>query len=241
MRYETRGDAGWLTFDRPDSANALTPETLDEAVELLGRASDERIAVLAGEGEHFCAGGDLEAIASIDGIDEARDFADGVVGLLRAVETAPVPVISAVDGDAFGAGFELVVACDLAVASEDARFGTPETRMGVQPPLTVERVAETAGRKRVAEMAFTCEPIDAETAVDWHLTNLALPADDVDDEVMDTVSSIARSDAEATRVTKERITARDDYDEISERMAERLTAPETRRRFRTAAEGINDG
>jgi enoyl-CoA hydratase/carnithine racemase len=241
MRYERRGDAGWLILDRPGSANALTPDTLDEAVELLGRAEEERVAVIASEGEQFCAGGDLEAIASIEGIDEARGFADGVVGLLRAVETAAVPVIAAVDGDAFGAGFELVVACDIAVAAEGARFGTPETRMGVQPPITVERVAEVAGRKRVAEMALTCEPIDAETAEDWGVVNRAVPAEGIEDEVEGFVSSIARTDRDAARLTKERITARDDYDAIRERMAERLAAPETRRRFRTAAEGIREG
>ncbi|MFP4174663.1 MAG: enoyl-CoA hydratase/isomerase family protein [Halobacteriales archaeon] len=241
MRYETRGDAGWLVFDRPESANALNQETLNEAVELLERAEDERVAVFAGEGEQFCAGGDLEAIASIGGLDEAREFADGVVELLRAVETASVPVIAAVNGDAFGAGFELVTACDLGFAVEGARFGMPETRMGVQPPLTVERVAETAGRKRVSQLALTCEPIDATTAENWGIINRAVPADELEEEVADTVSSVARSDRDAARLTKERITARSDYDGIKERMAQRLSAPETRRRFRAAADEVGDG
>ena len=237
MRYEKRDEAAWLTFDRPDSANALTPGTLEEAVELLERASDERAAVFAAEGEHFCAGGDLETIAAIDDIEEARGFADRLVEFLRAVETASVPVVAAVDGDAFGAGFELVTACDLAVAAEGARFGVPETRMGLQPPLTVERVSDAVGSKRVAELALTCEPIDASTAADWGIVNRAVNADKLEDVVADTVSSIAETDPEAARLTKERIRGdHDDYEEIKQRMAERLAAPETRRRFRAAAE-----
>jgi len=237
MKYETREEAAWLTFDRPENANALTPETLEEAVELLGRAEDERVAVFAAEGEHFCAGGDLEAIASIDGIEEARGFADRLVDLLRAVETASVPVVAAINGDAFGAGFELVVACDLAVASREARFGVPETRMGVQPPLTVERVESVAGSKRVSELALVGEPLDAPTAADWGLINRAVAADEVEEAVEGYVSSVSRSDPDATRVTKERIVGdRHDYEGIKERMAERLAAPETRRRFRAAAD-----
>ena len=240
MRYETRDETAWLIFDRPESANSLTRETIDEATELLGRATEERAAVFAADGDHFCAGGDLETIASIDGLDEAREFADGLVELLRAVETASVPVIAAVNGDAYGAGFELVTACDIAVAAEGARFGVPETRMGIQPPLTVERVADVAGRKRVAELALTCEPIDASTAADWGVVNRAVPADELEDDIADVASSIAQTEPEAARLTKERITARNDYDGIKERMAERLAAPETRRRFRAAAER-NDG
>lgn len=237
MKYETRDEAAWLTFDRPENANALTPEVLDETAESVERAEDERVAVFAAEGDHFCAGGDLDVIAAIDNIDEARDFAHRLVDLLRAVETADVPVVAAVNGDAFGAGFELVVACDLAVAAEGARFGVPETRMGVQPPLTVERVAAVAGRKRVSELALTCEPIDAATAADWGVINRAVPADEVEEAADEYVTAIARSDPEATRVTKERIVGDwRDYEEIKERMAERLAAPETRRRFRAAAD-----
>lgn len=237
MKYETRDEAAWLTFDRPENANSLTPDTLDEAVELVERAEEERAAVFAAEGEHFCAGGDLETIAEIDGIDEARGFANRLVDLLRAVETADVPVVAAINGDAFGAGFELVVACDLAVAAHDARFGVPETRMGVQPPLTVERVESVAGRKRISELAFTCEPIDASTAADWGVINRAVPADEVEESVEGYVDSVRQTDRSATRVTKERIVGdRRDYEEIKEVMAERLAASETRQRFRAAAD-----
>lgn len=241
MRYERRGDAAWLTFDRPENANALNPETLDEGIELLERASDERVAVFAAGGDHFCAGGDLEAIAAIEGIEEARGFADRLVEFLRAVETSPVPVVAAVNGDAFGAGFELVTACDLAVAAEGARFGVPETRMGLQPPLTVERVTDVVGHKRVAELALTCEPIEASKAADWGVVNRAVPPEELEGVVANTASSIAKTEPEAARLTKERINGdRGDYEEIKRRMAERLAAPETRRRFRSAAEG-HDG
>lgn len=237
MRYEKREDAAWLTLDRPGSANALTRRSAEEAARLVGRAAEEdSVAVLTGAGEKFCAGGDLGAIADIDDTESARDFASAIVELLREIETADVPVIAAVNGDAYGAGLELVVACDLAVAAEGARFGTPAARMGVQPPLLVERAAEVAGRKRVSEIALTGEAVDAPTAAEWGLVNTAVPDDELEDAASEVAASVAETDADAAHVTKERISGgHDDYEEIEGRMAERLAAPETRRRFREAA------
>jgi len=236
MRYEVRGDAAWLTFDRPGSANAVTRDVLEEANELLERAAGERAAVLTGAGEHFCAGADLNEVASMEDREEAHGFADALVDLLRGIETAPIPVVAAVNGDAFGAGLEFVVAADLAVAVEGARLGTPAARMGVSPPLTAERVAETAGRKRVAELALTAEPVDSETAADWGVVNRAVEPDELEGEVRGMASSVAATEPEAVRVTKRRISGNDDYDEIEERMTDRLASRTTAERFRDAAD-----
>jgi len=238
MKYETRDGAAWLTLDSPETANALTYESIDDLREGLGRGEDENAVVLTGEGEHFCSGAHLDTLASVETEEEAREYADALVGLLSDIETLDVPVIAAINGEAYGAGFEMVVACDLAVSVRDAQFAMPETQMGVAAPLTIERVAETAGRKRVMELALTCEPIDAPKAENWGIVNRAVTSESLDDTVENYVSCIRMSDDEATRITKGRsVSGSATYDEIRDRMTERLTDPETRKRFREAAEG----
>jgi len=238
MKYETRDGAAWLTLDSPETANALTYDSIADVREGLRRGEDENAVVLTGEGGHFCSGAHLDTLASIEDEEKAREYADTLVGLLSEIETLDVPVIGAVNGDAYGAGFEIVVACDLAVSVRDAQFAMPETQMGVAAPLTIERVAETAGRKRVMELALTCEPIDAAKAENWGIVNRAVTSESLGDTVENYVSCIRTSEDEATRITKERsVSGTATYDEIRDRMTERLTDPETRERFREAAEG----
>ena len=233
MKYEVRGESVRLTFDRPEKANALAPKTLEEMETLLGRAEDDnvRAVVLTGEGEKFCAGADIDAVADADE-NEARGFAESLAGVLRKLETLYVPVISAVNGDAYGAGFETVVASDLAVAVKDARLCLPATKLGLTPPLTPERVGAVGGKKRASEIALTGEPIDAETAESWGVVNRAVTHDELEETVEGFISSIVEADREATRVTKERITSEDSEESVAERFA----SDEARGRFSDAAD-----
>lgn len=237
MKYELRGDAAWLTIDRPEKANALAPETLEEGTALLERAAEERVAVLTGAGETFCAGADLDAVAGFEGTEEARAFSESLTELLIKIETLDVPVVAAVNGDAYGAGFELVVASDLAVAAEGASLCMPATKLGLKPPLMPERVADIGGRKRASELALTGDPIGAEKAEEWGVINRAVPRQELEDTVAGFVSSVAEADREATRITKDRIASgRAGYDEIREATAERFASEEASERFRDAAE-----
>jgi enoyl-CoA hydratase/carnithine racemase len=233
MKYEVRGESARLTFDRPEKANALAPETLEEMDTLLGRTegSDARAVVLTGEGEKFCAGADIDALGDA-GEEEAHGFGESLAVVLRKIETLDVPVISAVNGDAYGAGFETVVASDLAVAVEDARLCLPATKLGLTPPLTPERVGAVGGKKRASEIALTGEPIDAETAGSWGVVNRAVAHEKLEETVEGFVSSIAEADREATRVTKERITSEDSEESVAERFA----SDEARGRFSDAAD-----
>jgi len=240
MRYETRDGAVWLTLESPETANAITLDGMRDLADGLDEAEsdDAPAVVLTGEGEQFCSGADLDTLASIEDEEDAREFADALVGALRRIEEVGIPVIAAINGDAYGAGFEFVVACDLAVAIRDARFAMPETQLGVSAPLTGERVAATAGRKRVSELALTCEPIDADTAEAWGVLNRAVTQGALESTVERYVSCIRTSHRGAARATKERINSEPaTYDEIRERTAEHFADPETQERFREAAEG----
>ncbi len=241
MKYEARGDAGWITFDRPEAANSLPVEEMERFVELLSRGEDERAVVIEGEDGVFSAGGDLGELVEIDGHDDAERFASALVDVMHAVETVDVPVVAAVEGACYGAGFELLVACDLAVADSDAEFGLPETEIGVFAPHTVERVASLAGRKRTTELAMLGGPIDAETAYEWGVVNRVVEDGEVEAAAEELVEEISSLDRRALRTTKRRIRgciAEEGEREVTERsMAYHLTTEETKNRLRDALDG----
>lgn len=203
IRYELRGDAAWITLDRPEKLNALHVEGWHDLREALDRAAVEaRVAVLAGAGDAFCAGDDIAAIADLETTDDVEALADGIYGGLFGVEAVEVPVVAAVDGVAYGGGFELTVAADLAVATEDATFAVPETRIGAYPPYVVARIAAIGGRKRLMELALTGDPIDAGTALEWGLLNRVVPESDLEVAVGEYVAAIAESPRGAVGLAK---------------------------------------
>jgi enoyl-CoA hydratase/carnithine racemase len=126
--------------------------------------------VLAGAGSAFCAGHDLGEMVGQD-LEDYRDVFATCTRMMNAIHELPQPVIARVHGMATAAGCQLVAACDLAVASSDAKFATPGVRIGLFCSTPMVEVSRSIGRKRALEMLLTGVPIDAETAADWGLVN----------------------------------------------------------------------
>ncbi|WP_129114180.1 enoyl-CoA hydratase/isomerase family protein [Halegenticoccus tardaugens] len=203
LSYDRRGDAAWITIDRPEKRNAIHVEGWRELARLLERAEAEaRAAVLTGVGDAFCAGDDIEVIDGAETAAEVEELGDCLHEALFGVEKLDVPVIAAVNGLAYGGGMELVVGCDLAVAVEGATFALPETRIGAYPPYAVERVAAVGGRKRLMELSLTGEPIDADRALDWGLVNRVVPEWELEPTVETFVERIAESPAASIATAK---------------------------------------
>ncbi|WP_101295074.1 enoyl-CoA hydratase/isomerase family protein [Halegenticoccus soli] len=203
LSYDRRGDAAWITIDRPEKRNAVHVEGWRELARLLERAESEaRAAVVTGVDDAFCAGDDIAVIDDAETADEVEELADCLHGALFGVEALDVPVIAAVNGLAYGGGLELVLGCDLAVAVEGATFALPETRIGAYPPYAVERIAAVGGRKRLMELALAGEPIGAERALDWGLVNRVVPESELEPTVEAFVRRIAESPAASVAATK---------------------------------------
>jgi enoyl-CoA hydratase len=149
-----------LTLDRPERRNALDADgciELDAAIHH-AVAQGARVMVVTGAGGHFCAGADL------GGVHDER-FASALRQLLDTVIEVPVPVLAAVEGAALGAGTQLAVACDLRVATPDARFGIPAAKLGLMVDhWTVQRLALLAGHGPARSMLLAAEEIDGESA-----------------------------------------------------------------------------
>jgi enoyl-CoA hydratase/carnithine racemase len=210
IRAETRGDAHWITIDRPEKRNALHLDGWDRLREELTRAeSASRVAVLTGVDGVFCAGDDIAVIDDAESAGEVEALADALYETFWGIERLSVPVVAAVNGLAYGGGFELVCASDLAVAVDDATFALPETTIGAYPPYAVERVAELCGRKRLMELVLTGEPVDAGTAHEWGLLNRVVAADDLEPTVETYVERVGRSPKRATATAKRLASAAD--------------------------------
>jgi enoyl-CoA hydratase/carnithine racemase len=177
ISIEREGAAAFVTMRRPERRNALSLAMMRELTDALRALSGDRTVraiILAGEGAAFSAGHDLRELR---GRDEAAytDIFDQCVALMAAIEAAPQPVIAEVGALATAAGCQLVAACDLAVASTQARFATPGVRIGLFCSTPMVPLSRDIGRKRAMRMLLTGEPIDAPTALDWGLINAVVP------------------------------------------------------------------
>jgi enoyl-CoA hydratase/carnithine racemase len=193
----TDASAARLTLNRPDKRNALSLELMQELIAALRAASanpETRTIVIDSAGPAFSAGHDLSEMI---GREEA--FLDELFAtctqLMETIHELPQPVIAKVHGIATAAGCQLVAACDLAVATDTARFATPGVKIGLFCSTPMVPVSRAVGRKRAMQMLLTGEPIDAATALDWGLVNQVVPADQLDEAVDRLTEAIARSSA----------------------------------------------
>lgn len=183
VKYETRGAIAVITVNRPDKLNALNAETVSELHEAARRAAADdaiRAVILTGAGEKsFVAGADIAELAKMSplgGIAVSRQGQDA----FRFLETMRKPVIAAVNGFALGGGLELALACHFRIASENAKFGLPETKLGIIPGYggTI-RLPRVVGRGRALELMLTGEMIDAQEAFRIGLVNHLHPQADL--------------------------------------------------------------
>ena len=168
---EISGGVATLTVNRPEVRNALGKETVEEihaALRELAARDDVRVLILTGAGDKaFVSGADIREREALEAINQE---------LFTAVENFPWPVIAAVNGFALGGGFELALACDLRVAAEEAKFGFPETGLGIMPAAGgTQRLPRHIGWGKAKEYIFTGEMIDARTAEKLGLVSAVVP------------------------------------------------------------------
>lgn len=200
---QIRGDVAWVTLDRPEKLNAITQPmvaALHSALDEAEQAAEARVIVLAGAGRAFSSGyalgGEAEPTTEAEWRTElARDL-----GVTMRVWACPKPTIARVQGWCLGGAFDLALACDLVVASDDARFGLPEIRFGSAPVSLL--LPFMVGQKRANELILTGDHVPASVASDWGLVNHLVAPAELDDAVASLVSRIGPTSAEVLALTK---------------------------------------
>ena len=199
ISLESEGNITVVTLNRPHRRNAMSLALMLELIECLDKIEHDRstrAVILAASGNVYCSGHDLSEM--IDRSEEDYRNLFGVCSdLMTKIQAIPQPVVAEVQGTATAAGCQLVAACDLAIASEQATFATPGVRIGLFCTTPMVAVSRAIGRKRAMQMLLTGEPINAATAADWGLINAAVPIL----ELKSATRSLANRIAEASPLT----------------------------------------
>ena len=181
-----------LVLNRPRQYNALSRELLEALHAAIGSLADDesvRVVVITGSGRAFCAGHDLKEIRAAGDQREVEALFGSCSAMMQKLVELPQPVIAAVNGIATAAGCQLVAQCDLAVASVDARFAASGVNLGLFCSTPAVAISRNVSRKRAAEMLFTGDFIDAQTALEWGLVNRTSPHD----RLMETTRELANN------------------------------------------------
>jgi 2-(1,2-epoxy-1,2-dihydrophenyl)acetyl-CoA isomerase len=242
----------WLTLNRPEAANALTPDQRDRLIALLEDASSRlevRAVVISATGKHFCTGADLrhsrpgprrpEGVPELVIGDVARMILGGAQRLITAVVDCEKPVIGAINGTAAGIGAHLALACDLIVAAEEARFIEVFVRRGLVPDgagawLLPRRI----GLQKAKEMMFFGDAVSATEAERLGLVNRVVPADDLEKMAGEWAARLASGPTRSIGLTKALLNRSLDGDRATAFREEAL-AQELNMQTRDANEGVD--
>ena len=202
---ETQGGVAILSLNRPKQRNALTMSlmrSLQEALTDIAGDKSVGVVVLRANGPAFCSGHDLRELRSRPGEDALREVFELCSRMMLSIVDLPQPVVARVHGTATAAGCQLVASCDLAIASDEARFATPGVNLGLFCSTPMVALSRNVHGKHAMEMLLTGEMLDARRAADIGLVNRAVPESDLDQAVDDLVGKIGAKSRTAIRIGK---------------------------------------
>lgn len=207
--YEKKGPVAWITINRPQALNSLNRQALLELEEAVKRAGEDpgvRVLIITGAGERaFCAGLDLKEAVDKTPL-EARELSRLGQRVFRLIEELPKPVIAAVNGYAMGGGMELVLSCDLAIASDNAVFSQAEVNVGVTPGWgATQRLWRLVGARRAKMLVLTGERVSAAEAERMGIVNKVVPPERLREEAEALALRLAEKSPVVLRVAKEQL------------------------------------
>ncbi|MGI9295730.1 MAG: enoyl-CoA hydratase [Pseudomonadales bacterium] len=177
---EKRETYAIVTLNRPDAMNALSRELRKEFVQAFKALKDDKAIqaiILTGQGKAFCAGFDLKELGGDTSDNAAEEVNNELAWAMAAFDR---PIIGAINGHCITGGFEMALACDILVASENARFADTHARVGILPGWGLsQKLPRLIGLSRAKEISFTGAPVFAQQALDWGLVNHVVPADEL--------------------------------------------------------------
>ncbi len=226
LLYHVANNVATLTINREDKRNAVSLEAIDLFLAYLDQGEkdpDVRVILITGAGEKaFCAGADLGG--GPDGrIQEGFNI---YARLLKRLSGFPKPVVARVNGACMAGGMGFMLACDIVIARNDAKFGTPEVNVGLWPMMIGALIYRNALRKKAMEMVLLGERLTADQALEMGLITRAVPADKLDDEVNGVLQVLAGKSPIGMKIGKEAFYAmadmpfEDAVDFLSEKIAE---------------------
>ncbi len=194
VKLETKDGIATITMSRPEAMNALNEKVLKElkdAIAQLREDSTIRAVIITGEGPAFVAGADIKTMLNAD-LTEVEEFTRFGQSVMNDIDRLDKPVIAAINGFALGGGLELALACDIRLASTEARMGLPEVGLGIFPGFGgTQRTTRLIGKGHACELIFTGKHVSADEALSMRLVNRVLPPDQLMNEARSLAERIA--------------------------------------------------
>jgi enoyl-CoA hydratase len=214
--YEKREGIANITINRPQALNALNQETIREISLRIGDARQDeniRVIVITGTGDRaFCAGADLNMMKGVNAY-KGMHLSQMGQQLTQEIEEIKKPVIAAINGYALGGGLELAMACDLRIASENAKLGQPEVNVGLIPGWGgTQRLPRLVGKGKAKELIFTGKNIDAKTAEQLGLVNEVVPQGELKSATDKLISELMSKPPIAIELAKQLINSSTEVD-----------------------------
>ncbi len=205
LLLEKRKGIGIITLNNPENLNVFNPTMINDLTNALTELEKDRktkVVIITGKDKAFSAGGDIKTLIKLNQ-KTAKEFTTRIQNICFKIEKMSKPVIAAVNGYALGAGNEVVMACDLVVASNTAKFGQPEVKIGIMPGAgATQRLPLLVGRKKAKELIFTGEMIDAEEAKRIGLVNVVTGPEKLMEETMNLANKIMENSLNAIKYGK---------------------------------------
>ncbi len=196
LLFEEKDFVGWLTLNDPDKQNALSLEmmkNIQEKLNLVSKNKNIRVIVFRANGNTFCAGHNMNELVGEDyDINHFRNIFSVCSKIMTTLHQLPQPVIAQVHGIATAAGCQLVAACDLAIASENAKFATPGVKIGLFCSTPMVPLCRVIGRRRALDMLLTDRYVSAKEAERFGLVNKVVKPDELSDETEKWAKEIAQ-------------------------------------------------
>ena len=203
LTYEVKDSAAWLTINRPDKRNSISPAAVDLFVQGLDRAEADdkvRVVVITGAGDRaFCSGADLGGDMSGDGADVFARYAD----LLKRLYHFPKPTVARVNGYCLAGGTGFMLGCDIVIARDSVKFGTPEVNVGLFPMMIGALIFRNVLRKKAMEMVLLGEKLSAAEAAGMGLITRAVPDEAFEETVNAVVASLAAKSPIGLKIGKQ--------------------------------------
>ncbi|MFH1155476.1 MAG: enoyl-CoA hydratase-related protein [Pseudomonadota bacterium] len=206
LAYEKKGPVAWIIIDREKQGNTITPQAIDLFLDYLDRAEADpevrAICITARGNRIFCSGADLGRAMQAPAGEKARLFAR-YASLLARISRFPKPTLAMVNGHCLAGGTGFMLACDLVIAREDARFGTPEVNVGLFPMMIGALIFRNVPRKKAMEMILLGDRLTAAQALDMGMVTRVCPGETLDREVESVLTSLAAKSPVGLRLGKE--------------------------------------
>jgi enoyl-CoA hydratase/carnithine racemase len=212
LLHHVKDHVAWLTLNREERRNALSPEMIDLFFESLDSAEtddDVRVICITGKGDKaFCSGADLaSSFEGSEHVEGAKKYAS----LLKRMAEYPKPIVAKVNGHCIAGGMGLMLSCDIVYAKDGIKIGTPEVNVGLFPMMIGALIFRNAGRKKALEMVYTGRMLTAGEAEEMGLITRAVTPDELDAVTNETLRTIASKAPLAIKIGRQAFAVAQDY------------------------------